>query len=64
VVKRRTEGRRVSRKLQEVQAELRRRMHTPVQSQHRWLCSVLRGHADTPLDACIPLGSTLKTRAR
>jgi len=44
VVKRRTEGRRVSRKLQEVQAELRRRMHTPVQSQHRWLCSVLRGH--------------------
>jgi hypothetical protein len=44
VVKRRTEGRRVSRKLQEVQAELRRRMHTPVQTQHRWLCSVLRGH--------------------
>ena len=44
VVKRRTEGRRVSRKLQEVQAELRRRMHTPVHAQHRWLCSVLRGH--------------------
>jgi RNA-directed DNA polymerase len=44
VVKRRTEGRRVSRKLQEVQAELKRRMHTPVQSQHRWLCSLLRGH--------------------
>ena len=44
VVKRRTEGRRVSRKLQEVQAELRRRMHTPIHAQHRWLCSVLRGH--------------------
>jgi hypothetical protein len=44
VVKRRTEGRRVSRKLQEVQAELRRRMHTPIYEQHRWLCSVLRGH--------------------
>jgi hypothetical protein len=27
-----------------VQAELKRRMHTPVQSQHRWLCSLLRGH--------------------
>jgi hypothetical protein len=24
--------------------ELRRRMHTPVHAQHRWLCSVLRGH--------------------
>src|SRR6266436_3617296 len=32
------------RKLQEVQAELRRRMHTPIHAQHRWLCSVLRGH--------------------
>jgi hypothetical protein len=44
VVKRRTEARRVSRKVREVQAELRRRMHTPVQAQHRWLCSLLRGH--------------------
>jgi RNA-directed DNA polymerase len=44
VVKRRTEGKRMSRKLREVQAEMRRRMHTPVQAQHRWLGSVLRGH--------------------
>ena len=41
VVKRWTEGRRVSRKLQEVQAELRRRMPTPTHAQPRWLCSVL-----------------------
>ena len=44
VVKRRTEGKRVTRKLHEVQTEMWRRMHTPVRAQHSWLSSVLRGH--------------------
>jgi RNA-directed DNA polymerase len=44
VVKRRTEGKRVTRKLHEVQAEMWRRMHTPVRAQHGWLSRVLRGH--------------------
>jgi group II intron reverse transcriptase/maturase len=44
VVKRRTDRRRLTRKLHDVRAELRRRMHTPLPQQHRWLCSVLRGH--------------------
>jgi len=44
VVKRRTEGKRVTRKLHEVQTEMWRRMHTPVRAQHGWLSSVLRGH--------------------
>jgi RNA-directed DNA polymerase len=44
VVKRRTDRKRVSRKLRELRAEAKRRMHVPVVDQHRWLCSVLRGH--------------------
>ena len=44
VVKRRTEGKRVTRKLHEVQAEMWRRMHTPVRAQHGWLSRVLRGY--------------------
>jgi RNA-directed DNA polymerase len=44
VVKRKTEGRRLSRKLKSVRLELRRQMHTPTARQHRWLLSVLRGH--------------------
>jgi RNA-directed DNA polymerase len=44
VVKQRTERKRVSRKLREIRAEAKRRMHVPVADQHRWLCSVLRGH--------------------
>ncbi len=34
VVKRTTEGKRVTRKLHEVQTEMWRRMHTPVRAQH------------------------------
>jgi len=44
VVKRTTEGKRVTRKLHEVQTEMWRRMHAPVRAQHGWLSSVLRGH--------------------
>ncbi len=44
VVKRRTDRKRLTRKLHTVRTEQRRRMHTPLPEQHRWLCSVLRGH--------------------
>ncbi len=44
VCKRKTQSKRLSRKLREVKAEARRRMHRPVAEQHRWLSSVLRGH--------------------
>jgi RNA-directed DNA polymerase len=44
VVKRRTDRRRLTRKLHTVRIEQRRRMHAPLADQHRWLCSVLRGH--------------------
>jgi RNA-directed DNA polymerase len=44
VVKRRTDGKRFTRKLKELRMEARRRMHAPIVLQHKWLCSVLRGH--------------------
>lgn len=44
VVKRRTDRKRLTRKIHEVQAELWRHMHAPVATQHRWIASVLRGH--------------------
>jgi RNA-directed DNA polymerase len=44
VVKRKTQSKRMTRKLKELRAQARRRMHAPVASQHKWLCSVLRGH--------------------
>ena len=44
VVKRRTDRRRLTRKLHAVRAKQRLRMHAPLSVQHRWLCSVLRGH--------------------
>ena len=44
VVKRRTDRRRLTRKLHAVRAKQRYRMHAPLSVQHRWLCSVLRGH--------------------
>jgi len=43
-VKRRTDRKRLTRKIHEVQTELWRRMHAPVSNQHRWIASVLRGH--------------------
>lgn len=44
VCKRRTQGTRMSSKLRQLRVEARTRMHEPVSEQHRWLCSVLRGH--------------------
>jgi len=44
VVKRKTESRRLTRKLRELKATARRRMHMPVCEQYRWLAAVLRGH--------------------
>lgn len=38
VVKRRTDGKRLTRKLHTVRTEQRRRMHAPLPDQHRWLC--------------------------
>jgi RNA-directed DNA polymerase len=44
LVKRKTQGTRVARKLKEMREKARQRMHAPVAKQHKWLCSVLRGH--------------------
>ena len=44
VVKRKTQSRRLTSKLKQLRLEVRRRMHTPVAAQQRWLCSVLTGH--------------------
>lgn len=43
-VMRKTQGKRLIRKLKELRAEMRRRMHFSVREQHRWLSAVLRGH--------------------
>jgi len=44
MVKRKTQAKRMRRKLAEVRTELRARMHTPIGEQHSWLRGVLRGH--------------------
>jgi len=44
VVKRKTQGQRMARKLQALRIEARRRMHAPMSDQQRWLSQVLRGH--------------------
>lgn len=44
VVKRKTQSKRVRRKLKELRIEAKRRMHRPLAEQHRWLKQVLRGH--------------------
>jgi group II intron reverse transcriptase/maturase len=43
---RRTSRKRVQRKLNEVKAELRRRLHRPVPEVGRWLRSVIQGHVN------------------
>jgi RNA-directed DNA polymerase len=43
-VRRKTIAKRLRKKLQEVKATLRRRMHWPISQQGAWLGSVLRGH--------------------
>jgi RNA-directed DNA polymerase len=44
VVKRKTQRKRMIRKLKELRLEARRRMHCPVSEQREWLSAVLRGH--------------------
>ena len=44
MVKRQTQSKRLSKKLQELRQEARERRHTPVTDQHTWLSQVLRGH--------------------
>ena len=45
-LKRITDSKRMRAKLHEVNTELRRRMHSPIPEQGRWLASVLRGHCN------------------
>jgi group II intron reverse transcriptase/maturase len=44
VVKRQTQSKRLTRKLQELRQEAGQRRHTPIADQHVWLSQVLRGH--------------------
>jgi RNA-directed DNA polymerase len=44
VLKRKTQGKRLTTKLKLLREQARLRMHAPVAEQHRWLCQVLRGH--------------------
>jgi len=44
IAKRKTQRKRMIRKLKELRLEMRKRMHIPVADQWKWLCAVLRGH--------------------
>ena len=44
IVKRKTQSKRLTRKLTAMRQEARRYMHRPLAEQHRWYASVLRGH--------------------
>lgn len=44
IVKRKTQSKRLTRKLKELRQEAWRHMHAPLAEQHRWYSSVLRGH--------------------
>ena len=44
MVKRKTQAKRLARKLKEIRDEMQRRLHAPVREQHRWLRQVLNGH--------------------
>jgi hypothetical protein len=44
VVKRKTQAKRLVRKLKTIREDMLDRMHTPIREQHRWLRQVLRGH--------------------
>src|SRR4051795_11727207 len=48
MVKRKTQAKRMVRKLKILREEMARRMHTPIREQHQWLCQVLRGHCQYP----------------
>ncbi|HTP50015.1 MAG TPA: hypothetical protein VMK42_04900 [Anaeromyxobacteraceae bacterium] len=43
-MKPKTQSKRTARKLNQLRVEARRRMHTSLPLQHRWISSVLRGH--------------------
>ena len=44
MVKRKTQAKRMTRKLKALRHEMKARQHAPVKAQHQWLCQVLRGH--------------------
>jgi RNA-directed DNA polymerase len=44
IVKRKTQSKRLTRKLTALRQEAKRRMHAPLAQQQRWLASVLHGH--------------------
>lgn len=44
IVKHKTQGKRLTRKLKAIRQEARRLMHAPLAQQHRWYSSILRGH--------------------
>lgn len=44
IVRRKTQRKRMIRKLKEMRLEMRRRMHIPITDQWQWLSAVLRGH--------------------
>lgn len=44
LLKRKTQSKRLRRKLKEVRVEAKRRMHEPVAAQRQWLSRLLRGH--------------------
>jgi RNA-directed DNA polymerase len=44
IVKRKTQSKRLTRKLKALRQEAWRHMHSPLAEQHRWLSSMLRGH--------------------
>ena len=44
IVKHKTQSKRLSRKLTALRQDAWRIMHAPLAEQHRWYCSVLRGH--------------------
>ena len=44
MVKRKTQAKRLVRKLKAIREDMLDRMHTPVREQHRWLRQVLTGH--------------------
>jgi RNA-directed DNA polymerase len=43
-VKKKTQAKRMVRKLKTLRSEMRERLHLPVREQHQWLCQVLKGH--------------------
>jgi RNA-directed DNA polymerase len=42
-VKKKTQAKRMVRKLKTLRSEMRERLHLPVAEQHQWLCQVLKG---------------------